>query len=509
MRKFLCLLLSVLLTVSLACPAFASEESVDPVTTSEGEGTPPDPTPTACPHSQTTGTVTTAATCSAAGTTTYTCTSCGAVTGTESIPATGVHTFGAWQSTGDSTHKRVCTGGCGTEETAAHSWDGGTVTTAATCTATGVKTYSCSCGATKTETIAIDANAHTFGEWDGNEGSHSRTCSGCGKTESGSHSWYSSKVTLAPTCQEEGIEALVCTVCGGILYEVLPVIDHAYDNPCDPDCNMCGLTRDVAHKFSTAWSKNSKEHWHTCSLCGEKTDVGSHYPGPAATEEKAQLCLTCGLTMTPKLNHTHEYESTWTSDETGHWHACDGCEDQKDLAEHVYDDPCDPDCNICGYRTNTAHSYDQNWLSDETGHWSVCTICGEQSDVIPHTPGPEATETEAQLCTVCQFELASPQKHVHEFGDWLMDEENHWKECECGEKSDEALHAWDEGTEKDGTITYICTECQAERTEEAPEEAEFPWFAIVMVLLLLVCAGAAAALILVLRKPKNAGRFTR
>lgn len=36
-----------------------------------------------------------------------------------------------------------------------HSWDGGTVTQAATCTAEGVKTYTCtSCGSTKTESIA-------------------------------------------------------------------------------------------------------------------------------------------------------------------------------------------------------------------------------------------------------------------------------------------------------------------------------------------------------------------
>ncbi len=41
-----------------------------------------------------------------------------------------------------------------------HSWNSGTVTTAATCTDCGVKTYSCSCGATKTERIA--PNGHTY-----------------------------------------------------------------------------------------------------------------------------------------------------------------------------------------------------------------------------------------------------------------------------------------------------------------------------------------------------------
>jgi hypothetical protein len=41
-----------------------------------------------------------------------------------------------------------------------HSWDGGTITQAATCTSNGVKTYTCSCGETKTETI--NATGHTW-----------------------------------------------------------------------------------------------------------------------------------------------------------------------------------------------------------------------------------------------------------------------------------------------------------------------------------------------------------
>jgi acetone carboxylase gamma subunit len=41
-----------------------------------------------------------------------------------------------------------------------HSWDGGTVTQAATCTSNGVKTYKCSCGQTKTE--AIGATGHNW-----------------------------------------------------------------------------------------------------------------------------------------------------------------------------------------------------------------------------------------------------------------------------------------------------------------------------------------------------------
>lgn len=66
-----------------------------------------------------------------------------------------------------------------------HSWDGGTVTSEATCTEDGVLTYTCTiCGGTKTETI--EATGHT---WDGN------VCSSCGSVKESSLS--SGTVTLS------------------------------------------------------------------------------------------------------------------------------------------------------------------------------------------------------------------------------------------------------------------------------------------------------------------------
>ena len=49
---------------------------------------------------------------------------------------------------------------------AEHTWDGGTVTTAATCTEAGEKTYTCTvCSATKTEVIA--ATGHSYADTTG------------------------------------------------------------------------------------------------------------------------------------------------------------------------------------------------------------------------------------------------------------------------------------------------------------------------------------------------------
>lgn len=509
MRNFVCLMICMVLVISLAVPASAQSPQADGAAAVSEENQPEEgvetPQPPACTHSWDAGSVTTAATCVAAGQKTVTCTSCGE-TKTETIPATG-HTYGAWQSTGDTSHSRSCTV-CSATETGSHGWDGGQITTQPTCNTAGTKTFRCSiCGAAKTESISAVPTAHTYGEWAVNETAHSRTCSGCGKTESGSHSWDVS-ATVPATCKDEGAKAYGCTTCGAISYTVIPKLTtHTYDNACDPECNVCGATREAGHKFSTVWSKNAQGHWHACTVCGEKKDMGSHYPGPAATEEKAQLCLTCGYTLTARRDHTHKFATVWTSDETGHWYACSGCEEEKDFSEHSYDDPCDPDCNICGFITASAHSYDGTWLSDETGHWSVCTLCGEVSETAAHVPGPEATETEAQACQVCGFELAPAREHVHEYGEaWRHDGDSHWKECVCGERSGVAAHAWEESAKSKDTVTFVCTECLAEKVEARP--AVFPWW-IVFLIIAVIGIGAAAALIVILTRKEASGKFAK
>lgn len=322
--------------------------------------------------------------------------------------------------------------------------------------------------------------------------------------------------TIPATCKDEGATGKGCSACGAISVEVLPKLTtHTYDNVCDPHCNVCDLNREVTHKFSTQWTKNASGHWHACSVCGEKCDFGNHYPGPAATEEKAQICLTCGYTLTAKLGHSHKYETKWTSDESGHWYACTGCDDQKDFADHTFDSGCDPDCNVCGYVTATAHTYSGTWYSDETGHWDVCTICQETSPVEPHIPGEEATDTQAQLCLACSFELTPalvPTEHVHQGeGTWLTDADNHWKACTCGEETDKQPHHWDEGEEQeDGVVLYTCEDCGAIRTEEAEKDEGSSMALIWMGVAIAALLGAAAVIaFLVLPKVSKGGKYGR
>ena len=302
------------------------------------------------------------------------------------------------------------------------------------------------------------------------------------------HSWI--YVEVNPTCTEYGGRGYVCIYCEALKdLEAIDMIDHTYENACDAECNVCGSVRNVTHKYSTTWSKNSTQHWHACSVCGEKSDTGSHYPGPAATEEKAQYCLTCGLMMMPKKDHTHQYSATYTFDAAAHWFACKGCEERKASEAHSYDNPCDPDCNVCGYVSEKKHNYG-TWESDKNGHWKICSLCAEMTQPEPHVTNPELPETAAHLCSVCDYVLSEESGHTHAgAGKWFCDEDNHWKLCKCGEKTEEGSHSWDEGVETaEAFLQYSCAVCGAEKREAMPQgsDSAFWWIPVSIAALLSV-----------------------
>ncbi len=321
------------------------------------------------------------------------------------------HSYGPWKKISETQHSRTCTvPDCGYEDKQNHTWNSGTVTKPANCKEEGIKTHTCTtqgCGDTKEE--KIDKTAHTYGDWkDAGNGKHSRTCTVtiCGNVETKDHTWNSGTVTKKATCKETGVKIYTCTVCNAKKTEDIKLTAHTYDNTCDADCNVCGETRSVSHKYKTTWSKNKNEHWHACSVCGDKKDAAAHTPGPEATETKAQKCTECSYIIKAALGHKCEFADTWTTDETGHWYACAGCEEQGSYAEHDFENACDPDCSICGYKRETAHQYAETYSSDEQNHWHECTACGDKQEVAAHEPGAEATETTAQTCTVCGYEIA-------------------------------------------------------------------------------------------------------
>ena len=147
-----------------------------------------------------------------------------------------------------------------------HSWDGGKVTTAATCTAAGTKTYTCSrCRKTRTETIAatghkavkdaaVAATCETAGK---TEGSHCSVCNTIIKAQTTTaalgHSWDSGRVTKAATCTAAGTKTYTCSRCKKTRTETIAATGHK-------------VVKDAA-VAATCETAGKTEGSH-CSVCG-------------------------------------------------------------------------------------------------------------------------------------------------------------------------------------------------------------------------------------------------
>ena len=204
------------------------------------------------------------------------------------------------------------------------------------------------------------------------------------------------------------------------------------------------------HTYSTEWSTDDANHWHECP-CGDKKDLAAH-----ADANKDHNCDVCGKKM---------------SDHTGGTATC------KDKAT----------CSICGqkYGDLAAHNYKTTWSSDETNHWHECSVCGDKKDIAAHTPGAAATETTPQTCTVCGYVIKEAIGHVHSYTEKNTDAKYlksaatctakavYYYSCSCGEKGTETFesgdvlaHSWGTKWENnDGKHWHECTVCKTKGDE--------------------------------------------
>ena len=247
-------------TTENTVPATCGEAGrVDTICSNCGEVVSTKEIPATGAHTWDNGTVTTEPTETTPGVRTYTCAVCGA-TRTETIPATGEHTFVFTKNvaptcTADGYDLYTCSG-CGATEkrnpkpALGHKWDNGTVTTEPTATTPGVRTYTCTvCGEVKTEVIPA-TGAHT-------------------------HKWDAGKVTTDPTATTPGVRTYTCTVCGQTKNEIIPATGGSSICPGGPSCPSYGFS-DVAGPND--WSHEGIDYCVRRSLM-VGTGVGTFSPG--------------------------------------------------------------------------------------------------------------------------------------------------------------------------------------------------------------------------------------
>ena len=172
--------------------------------------------------------------------------------------------------------------------------------------------------------------------------------------------------------------------------------------------------------------------------CGKKDSSEPTGEGNTPEPETQQP----GTEVPSQPAHEHSAAATWTYDENGHWHACSGCDDKLDQAAHTYAEEVtkQPQVGVEGEKTFTC----------DCGHSYT-----EKIDALVHT---------------------------HEAGsEWKYSETEHWHECACEEKVDQAAHVFSEelttapqcGVAGEKTFTCDCGYSYTEAVEalvHAPAE---------------------------------------
>ena len=414
------------------------------------------------------------------GYTTYTCTECG-YSYKDNYTDVHIHAYGPWVYSENNTHSRICTA-CGEGRETESCTFGQVVVTAPTETSAGYTTYTCTvCGYSYQDDFTDPLpHTHSWGIWtSNNNGTHSRSCTGCSETDTGNCS-YTDEV-IAPTESSQGYTRHTCTVCG-----------YSYkDSYTDPI---------HTHSFGSWSSNNDGTHSRSCS-CGETQKENCSYTDEViAPTESSQgytkhTCTVCGYSYKDSYTdpiHTHSFGS-WTSNNDGtHSRSCGCGETQKENCSYT-DEVIAPTessqgytkhtCTVCSYSYTDSytdpiphnHSWG-SWASNGNGtHSHSCQGCSEtETQNCSYTDEVIAPTESSQgytkhTCTVCGYSYTDsytdPIPHNHSWGSWASNGNGtHSHSCQgCSETETQNCSYTDTvipPTESsEGYTRHTCTVC--------------------------------------------------
>ncbi len=271
-----------------------------------------------------------------------------------------------------------------------------------------------------------------------------------------------------PTCEEKGTtDGKICSICQEIIVaqEEIPALGHTVviDQAVEADCENTGLT--------------AGSH---CGVCNKvllsQTEIPAHDHTAVKDEEVAPTCESTGLTegshcgvcnkvlvaqtVVPAKGHTVVTDAAVapTCKSTGltegsHCSVCDKVLVAQTVVPakghtSVVDAAVAPTCESTGLTEGShcgvcnevlvaqttvpakGHSYSTTWSNDANQHWHVCA-CGDKKDVASHVSSGSATETEAEICTVCEYVITPTLEHVHSFVVKVENEDTLKKAATC------------------------------------------------------------------------------
>ena len=122
-------------------------------------------------------------------------------------------------------------------------------------------------------------------------------------------------------------------------------------------------------------------------------------------------------------------------------------------------------CTFCeswyGEINELNHAENHNGFeisADGTKHTATYPCCGEvviEEHSTEHENDKSATCMDKAYCSICDSEYGDVDSTAHTYeATWVTDNDNHWKECECGEKSEIGAHVDNNGDDKCDTCDY-------------------------------------------------------
>ena len=172
--------------------------------------------------------------------------------------------------------------------------------------------------------------------------------------------------------------------------------------------NLCEADIDNGYHY------NETAHWYICKnsdLCTVKFNYQEHFGGNATCTNKA-VCEACGVEYGDPLGHNMQYfdyvPETCTTDGNIEYYKCGNCSklftDADGKNEITYAD------TVIAAK---GHRYLTSWTFDSDSHWHKCDVCGSVDKIEPHVSSGHATETAAETCTICGYEIAPMLGHIH------------------------------------------------------------------------------------------------